>query len=76
MNSNVINAARWQFSTEQSMLMVMSMLAIAWLVQFQCHAFGAMLELYSKARDGVANEILIHNLHPQAVGNAQEHAQT
>jgi hypothetical protein len=35
MNSNVINAAQWQSSIDQSMLMVMSMLAIAWLVAYQ-----------------------------------------
>jgi hypothetical protein len=35
MNSNAINAAQWQSSIEQSKLMVMSMLAIAWLVAFQ-----------------------------------------
>jgi hypothetical protein len=35
MNSNVINAAQWQSSTEPLMLMVMSMLATAWLVRFQ-----------------------------------------
>jgi hypothetical protein len=56
MNSSVINAAQWQSSIVQSMPMVMLMLAIAWLVQFQCHAFGAMLELYSKARDGVSHD--------------------
>jgi hypothetical protein len=35
MNSNVINAAPMQQSIDQLMLMVMSMLAIAWPVQFQ-----------------------------------------
>jgi hypothetical protein len=35
MNSNAINAAQWQSSTEQLKLMVMSMLAIAWHVAFQ-----------------------------------------
>jgi hypothetical protein len=35
MNSNAINAAQWQSSIDQSMLMVMWMLAIAWLVRFQ-----------------------------------------
>jgi hypothetical protein len=35
MNSNAINAAQWQSSIDQLMLMVMSMLAIAWRVQFQ-----------------------------------------
>jgi hypothetical protein len=35
MNSNAINAAPWQSSIVQSMLMAMWMLAIAWLVQFQ-----------------------------------------
>jgi len=35
MNSNAINAAQWQSLTDQLMLMVMLMLAIAWLVGFQ-----------------------------------------
>jgi len=35
MNSNAINAAQWQSSIVPSMLMAMSMLAIAWLVGFQ-----------------------------------------
>jgi hypothetical protein len=35
MNSNAINAARWQSSIDPSMLTAMWMLAIAWLVQFQ-----------------------------------------
>jgi hypothetical protein len=35
MNSNAINAAQWRLSIEQSKLMVMSMLAIAWRVAFQ-----------------------------------------
>jgi hypothetical protein len=56
MNSNVINAAPWQSSIDQSMQMAMWMLVIAWLAQFQCHAFGAMLQLYSKARDGVNHD--------------------
>jgi hypothetical protein len=35
MNSNATSAAQWQSSIEQSKLMVMSMLAIAWHVAFQ-----------------------------------------
>jgi hypothetical protein len=42
MNLSVINAAQWQSSIDQSMPMAMLMLAIAWLVRFQCHASGAM----------------------------------
>jgi hypothetical protein len=56
MNLSVINAARWQLLTDQLMPMAMLMLAIAWLVPFQCHAFGAMLQLYSKVLDGVNHD--------------------
>jgi hypothetical protein len=56
MNLDVINAARWQSLIDPLMLMAISMLAIAWLVGFQCHAFGAMSELYSKVLDGVSHD--------------------
>jgi hypothetical protein len=56
MNSDVINVAPWQSSIDPLMLMAMLMLAIAWLVRFQCHAFGAMSELYSKVLDGVNHD--------------------
>jgi hypothetical protein len=56
MNLDVTNVARWQSLIDPLMLMAMSMLAIAWLVQFQCHAFGAMSQLYSKVLDGVNHD--------------------